>query len=402
MARDIDTEIRMALDAKAHEVDVPVDLARRTMEAAEASAKPSLRDRLRARTDAWRLRSSVTGYPRWAYAGAAAAMAVLLFVVGSVVRPGPVVSDRPVTMTGDVAEPGVAEGPVRDVDEAGQQRLPVRDVDEAGQQRLRGGSADLMLEDKAMGLESGGGGSGAQGSAAQTGAATTQIAPEPPIPPTRPGQFPPKIVRTANAEIQVRSFERAWDQANNIARKYRGYVTNAQSGLERGTVTMRVPADRLDDAMADLRKLGKLITMSTSAEDVSASIVDIDARIRVLEAEELQLLELLRKASGVSQTLEVRDRLNAVRQEIESHKAQKEYFTSQVDYSTINATLFERGADDPTEPGDGVLIEAWRSALRVGLTIVAGAVVVLGGLIPLVALALALWFGFRVIRRRRA
>ena len=377
MTDKLETEIRMALDAKAHEVDVPVDLARRTIEAAEAGAKPALRDRLRARSDAWRLRSGVTGYPRWAYAGAAAAMAVLLFAVGSLVRTDPVVLDEP------VAQPAVDE------DFAGP---AVRDAVPGAEPGVSAGIASLS-----------GGGGGADASASQQGSATTQISPpEPPVPPSRPGQFPPKIVRTANAEIEVTSFERSWDRANSIATKYRGFVTNSQAWLERGTVTMRVPADRLDEAMADLRKLGKLMTMSTSAEDVSSSIVDIDARLRALDAEELQLLELLRRASGVSQTLEVRDRLNAVRQENESLKAQKEYFTSQVDYSTINATLFERGADDPEDPGDGTLIEAWRTALRVGLTIVAGTLVVLGGLVPLAALGLAIWFVARAMRRRRA
>jgi uncharacterized membrane protein YphA (DoxX/SURF4 family) len=165
---------------------------------------------------------------------------------------------------------------------------------------------------------------------------------------------------------------------------------------------MRVPADKLDRALADLRKLGKVVQSTTTAEDVSAQIVDIDARVRTLEAEELQLLELLKQASGVSQVLEVRDRLNGVRQEIESLKAQKEYFAAQVDFATINASVFERGADEPGKPGDGILLDAWRTALRAGLTIVAGAVVVLGGLVPLAALGLAIWFAVRTIRRRRA
>ena len=179
-------------------------------------------------------------------------------------------------------------------------------------------------------------------------------------------------------------------------------MTNSEAGLERGTVVMRIPANKLEAALADLRELGKVVTTSTTAEDVSAQIVDIDARVRTLEAEELQLVELLRRASGVSQTLEVRDRLNAVRQEIESYKAQKEFYANQVEYSTINATLFESGADDPDDPGDGILLDAWRTALRAGLTIVAGALVVLGGLVPLAAIGLAAWFAIRAYRRRRA
>jgi hypothetical protein len=373
MANDIESDIRRALDAKAHEVDVPADLATRTIEAAHESARPSLRDRFRARADAWRLRGSVTGYPRWALAGAAAATAVLLFFVGTLVRPDPVALDQP------VAQPAIG--------------APTVVEDSAGSQGFAPGAEPAQRDEAALKEAPDVGTTG--------GGTSSQIAPIPPAP-SRPGQFPPKIVRTANAEIEVSSFERSWTQANAIAQRYRGYVTNAQAGLERGTVTMRVPAANLDKAMTDLRKLGKVVQMTTTAEDVSGSIVDIDARLRVLKAEEAQLLELLRRASGVSETLEVRTQLNAIRQEIESFETQKEYFADQVDYATINATVFERGADDPDDPGDGILIEAWRTALRAGLTIIAGALVVLGGLIPLAALGLAIWLAVRTIRRRRA
>jgi hypothetical protein len=228
------------------------------------------------------------------------------------------------------------------------------------------------------------------------------------VPPSRPGEFPPKIVRTAEIEVEVRSFTRAWSRANALAAKHRGFVTSSSteqrgSELDRGQITLRIPAAKLDAALRELRELGKVTRESSSGEDVSAQIVDIEARRRVLEAEELQLVDLLRRASGVSQILEVRDRLNGVRQEIESLAAQKKLVDSQVEYSTINATIFEKGAEPEDDDGDGgILADAWRTALRVGLTIVAGSLVVLGGLVPLVALGLAIWLGARTLRRRRA
>ncbi len=312
------------------------------------------------------------------YAGAAAVTAAFLFLAGSLVRTEPSL-DQPV-----VAAPGVAEPAIeRDGDDAVQKGVPEDAASGAVTSELR----------RSQSLDVEGGGAG--------GSTGTQIAPEPPVP-VRPGQFPPKIVRTANLEIEVDSFDRAWSRATALATRHGGFVTNSQTGLDRGTVTMRIPASKLDAALEDLGRIGKVVQSTTSAEDVSAAIVDIDARLRVLEAEELQLIELLRQATGVGQTLEVRDRLNSVRQEIESHKGQKEYFAEQVEYSTVNATLYESGAVDPNDPDDGILLEAWRTALRAGLTIVAGLLVVLGGLIPLTALALAIWFGVRTLRRRRA
>jgi predicted nuclease with TOPRIM domain len=184
--------------------------------------------------------------------------------------------------------------------------------------------------------------------------------------------------------------------------RHSGFVTSSEAGLARGTLTMRVPASKLDAALADVRELGKVVQMTTTAEDISAQIVDVRARLRTLEAEELQLLELLRRASGVSQILEVRDRLNAVRQEIESLEAQRELYESQVEYATIVATIHEKGAPEPGDGDDPIIVQAWRTALRAGLTILSGLLVVLGGLVPLAAVGAAVWFALRVVRRRRA
>jgi hypothetical protein len=381
----LETEIRKALDARAHEVDVPVDLMTRTLQTANAGAQRSLRDRLRARLDAWRMRAPVTGLPRWLYVPAAGAMAAALFGVGALVtrEPAPIA----VPARGGVeVQPAPASGGSSQTTEQGGAI--------AGQR-----SGKVQADTGATSVEPG----------HVTSGPAQVLPPEPPVPgPTQPGQFPPKIVRNATIEVEVRSFDTAWVRANDVASKYQGFVVNSNTEqikdkLGRGTLQIRVPAAKLDAALKDLRSLGKLTTMNTSGEDVSAQIVDLDARRKTLETEEFQLLDLLRRANGVSEVLEVRTQLNSVRQEIESLKAQKAYYANAVDYATINATIFERGASpDESPPGDdGVLFDAWHTALRVGLTILAGLLVVLGGLIPLVALGLLVWAGVRMARRGR-
>jgi hypothetical protein len=212
-------------------------------------------------------------------------------------------------------------------------------------------------------------------------------------------------VRTAQIEVEVRSFDRAWSRANTIAGRHGGFVTNSSTEqikdeLGRGTLTMRVPAAKLQNALSDLRGLGTLVNQRTSGEDVSSTLVDLAAQVKSLEAEELQILELLNRTTRISEVLEIRNRLDDVRKEIESLKAQEKLYSDQVDYATINATIFEQGAEPDDDPDDGILADAWDTALDIGLTIVAGTVVVLGGLIPLAALGLAIWFAVRTIRRR--
>jgi hypothetical protein len=373
MAENIETEIRKALDAKAHAVEVPEDLATRTLEMARQQEAPSWRGRLRAWRDSRRMHARVSGYPRAWYVAGAAATAALLFVLGSLVTmPRTHMTER-------------AGAPVE---------LKARS---SNGETVQGGATGVVSEeDKAV------------ASQAQS-ALTTEIAPEPPVPAPVPGggNLPPKIVRTADIQVEVKHFDPAWATANSVAARYGGYVTNSNTEqvrehLGRGTVTMRVPAEKLDAALADLRRLGTLAQMTTNANDISAPIADVKARLKALQTEELTLLDLLRRASSLSQTLEIRDRLNATRQEIESLKAQRDVYENEVDYSTINATIFERGiSPNDGDEGGSILAQAWRTALRIGLTIVAGTLVVLGGLVPLAALAIGVWLGVRAVRRRR-
>ncbi len=397
MPENLDTEIRKALDAKAHEVEVPGELATRTLEHVQALGRPSLRERVRSWRDARRMRAPVTGYPRWLYVSGAVATAVLLFVVGFYVttpRRGadqlsapqpPTTEAQPRSAGGDVFMDAPLEFRVGR-GEADEQPAPPGDasVDATrGTPEERDSSAGSIA-----------------------GPVDDADRSRPPVPAPRAGNIPPKLIETAQIEVEVDNFDRDWTAANDVASKHGGFVTNSgteqvREKLSRGTLTMRVPAAKLDAALRDLRGLGKMTNMSTTGEDVSAQLIDLKARTKSLRAEELQLLELLSRTSRISEVLEIRSRLDTVRQEIESLKAQSKYYEDQVDYATINATIFEEGAEPDDDPGDGILGDAWETALRIGLTIVAGTVVVLGGLIPLAALGFAVWFVVRMLRRRR-
>jgi hypothetical protein len=232
-----------------------------------------------------------------------------------------------------------------------------------------------------------------------------------PVPPSQPGVFPPKIVRNADVQVQIRrgNFDSAWRRALDVASRYGGFVTNSSTQqtdnhISSGNFTIRVPATKLDSALKDLRNLGTLKSLSTSGNDISGQIVDVDARIRADEAEQAQLLDLMKQANKVSDILPIRTQLASVQQDLESLRGQKKAFDNQVDYATINATIFEpNAAPQPVPLGqEGILVRAWRTAVSAGLTIVAGTLVVLGGLVPLALIALGIWALVIVARRRRA
>jgi hypothetical protein len=105
------------------------------------------------------------------------------------------------------------------------------------------------------------------------------------------------------------------------------------------TITYRIPADRWEDALDGLRKLGTEVGEQTGSSDVTGQIVDLDARIRNLKASETALVGYIGKATKVSDVLEIESRLSDVRGQIEQLSAQKANLDDQVTYATLAVTF---------------------------------------------------------------
>lgn len=372
---DLEKHIERALQAEAANYEPLADLVERTLQAAQTLPEPGFGEKLQARRVARWTSERSAGYPRWAYAGAAAVLLVAFYALGrTTTREN--VFEGPVTQTSATVDGGV---PTR--------RAAVADRDEAA--LATGGAATGMVA---------------------PGAPAPDVALSPVVPPGQPNPgVPPKIVRTVDLGVKVPDgrFESAWNRANQIATNYGGYVTQSSTeanngGVAGGHLTMRVPADRLDAAVRDLRALGRVDRFMASGSDVAGQLVDYEARLRSLQAQEAQLLELLKQARSVGDILEVRTRLDQARTEIEQIQSQRQYLQSQVDLATVSVSLYERGANIELPRPVPRLTQAWQRGLEAATTVVAGVVVTLGYLAPLAILAALAWLGVRMARRRRA
>jgi hypothetical protein len=221
----------------------------------------------------------------------------------------------------------------------------------------------------------------------------------------------PKIIRTADLQVRVKrgSFSTAIDRATSIATGVGGFVSTTSTssfakGDASGELTLRVPADRFDDVRKALGRLGTLESLEVGGNDVGGQLVDLDARLKTLRAEEGSLDVLLGQARDIGQILQVRDRLTGVRTEIEQLAGQQAALKDQVALATVHVSLHESAAkvtttkakDDGTAFGDSV-----RTAVDAMVAVVGGMVIVLGVALPFLVLAL-LALPFLLRRRRRA
>jgi hypothetical protein len=152
-----------------------------------------------------------------------------------------------------------------------------------------------------------------------------------------------KIVRTGSLELEVADVAKALTGGRDAIRSVGGYIGASQqqrSGDETvATVTYRIPVTRWEDTLAAMRALGTVVGEKTDAVEVTAQIVDLDARIRNLKASEQALVGYAEKAPKVSDLLEIQARLTDTRGEIERLTAQQANLQDQAALATLTVTF---------------------------------------------------------------
>jgi hypothetical protein len=153
-----------------------------------------------------------------------------------------------------------------------------------------------------------------------------------------------KLVRNASLDLVVKRPAESAEQVRALAQRIGGYLENSQVSGDQdapnASLTVRVPAARFEEARAEIRKLGlRIESEKVDAQDVTRQYVDQDARLRNLRAEEEQLLGILKRASTVSDTLEVSEKLNDLRGQIEQQQSEFEALSKQIETVAITVSL---------------------------------------------------------------
>lgn len=151
-----------------------------------------------------------------------------------------------------------------------------------------------------------------------------------------------QIVKTGEVTVEIDNVSAALGRVRAITSQLGGYVGGSQAGTleDSATLTLRIPADRFEEALSRLHELGgEVQAEATREEDVTSAIVDMEARIANLEASERQYRALLERAAAIDDVLAVQTRLDGVRGEIEQLKAQLEQLSGLAGMSTLTVTL---------------------------------------------------------------
>jgi hypothetical protein len=153
-----------------------------------------------------------------------------------------------------------------------------------------------------------------------------------------------KVVRTSAIEMIVQRPAEAADKIRVLANSLGGFLVSSQiiggQDASSGSLTIRVPAPRFEEARDAIRKLGlRVESERVEAEDVTRQYVDQSAGLRNLRAEEEQYLLILKQARTVKDTLEVTEKLSEVRGHIEQQQAEFVALSKQIQTVSMMISL---------------------------------------------------------------
>ncbi|MEJ5308500.1 MAG: DUF4349 domain-containing protein [Anaerolineae bacterium] len=170
------------------------------------------------------------------------------------------------------------------------------------------------------------------------------------------------IVYTAELSLVVKDSDVAQQDITRMVEGVGGYVSNSSSytysgGLRRITLTLRVPADKFNDMMQALRDMAMEVTQETiGSQDVTQEYVDLESRLRALEAKADRLEELMDQAEDTEAVLAVYEQLSQTQIEIEQTKGRMQYLERSAAMATITVSLTPDALSQPIE------VAGWRPA----------------------------------------
>ena len=152
------------------------------------------------------------------------------------------------------------------------------------------------------------------------------------------------VIKTADLALQVESARDAEASVRAIVGRLGGYVVKVEtSGSDEdlsARITFRVPAERFDEALSGVQGLAKKVLARTvSGDDVTEEFVDLESRLKNLNATRDRLQSFLDKATTVEDALNVNQSLSEIQGQIEQIRGRQQFLKQSAALSTISVSL---------------------------------------------------------------
>jgi len=217
-----------------------------------------------------------------------------------------------------------------------------------------------------------------------------------------------KIVKDATIVFETNDLLATRAKILDSLKKYGGYAdednqtTNSDSNRVEYELKVHIPSKYFDLMLNTASSAAdKIDSKSITITDSTTHFIDITTRLNNKKLLEKHYQELLGKATKISDLLEIENKLNEIRSDIESTQGQLNYLNKQVAYSSLDITFYARhNARVNSTAGFGYKIKkalghGWRRLQNLFFGFI--------GLWPyIILLLLACWLVKKWLKRRKA
>jgi negative regulator of sigma E activity len=192
----------------------------------------------------------------------------------------------------------------------------------------------------------------------------------------------PMIARTASLKISAKDFQSARAGVDRIIATFHGFaasmtINNAVGEPQSLNAELHFPAAQCDAALAALKSLGRVEQEQQGGEEVTAQVVDLDARLKNARETETRLQDILKTRTGkVSDVLEVENQIAETRQSIEQMEGEQKQLRDRITFSAITLDLHEeyQASLETNDPSAGrrirnAVVDGFRAAAEGSLAL---------------------------------
>lgn len=228
--------------------------------------------------------------------------------------------------------------------------------------------------------------------------------------------FGRKIIMNADISLHVADAGKARIALQRLADASRGYVANSTlSGSDEdgwtARVVLRIPQSQFSSVYNEIAKLGEMGEERQWTDDVTDEFVDLESRLKILRMHEQTLLELQSRANAFEEWERLQSRLMDVRIQIEQIQGRLRVLSNQVDFATINVSLYQPPVGAPAPEQKPVTLgqrmaEAFKDSAKAVWAFAEAMLVFLAAFLPvlgfLTVVGVLVYLLVRVFRRQRA
>ena len=181
-----------------------------------------------------------------------------------------------------------------------------------------------------------------------------------------------KIIRTVSLFLGSGTFDQDLEALQTLCTDAGGWVSyssvsgDAAQSSRRASLTLRIPQEQLETFLQGAGSLGRVISQTETAQDVTATYQDTAARLATQQAKMERLQALMSETASLSELLELESAIADTQYTLDSLQSQLNDTDNQVSYATVDVSLREETSADAISSREVGLGERLMAGLQTG------------------------------------